>query len=715
MSKKTKKSKKNPYQDQILKFLEQNPNQAYRRKDISRALKVDKSGYHHFRKAVTELAREGKIAHLKGGRYAALATQKAVEGLLQMTRKGFGFVADDSGGPDIFIPAQNLNTALDSDRVLVQVFRSSRGKSREGQVTTIVSRATDMFVGTYHKSQYYGFVVPDNPKVYRDFYIPEGNEMNAQNGQKVVVRLGKWESSQMNPEGEIVDILGFPDDPGVDVASVAIGHGLPLKFGHTLERQTNQMTLEITQDEVTRRLDLRDKQIFTIDPPDAKDFDDAVSLEKLPNGNYYLGVHIADVSHFVEAGSALDKEALQRGTSIYLVDRVIPMLPEHLSNQLCSLQPHEDRLSYSCFMEVDGKGKVVNYEIRESIINSKRRFTYQEVQEIIDDPKSKDGYAGILREMHDFSQFLRQCRFAEGSIDFNTPEVRFILDEKGQPVDIIPVVQLHSHQLIEEFMLLANKTVAEHVFKIAPDEKKPNPFIFRVHDKPDQEKLHKFREFMQALGYKVQIKANITPADFQAILKQIEGGTDEILIKEVALRTMMKAVYSPVNAGHFGLAFKHYTHFTSPIRRYPDLMVHRLLKEYNGDPLPFKEKRARNQQLKEVCQITSDRERRAMEAERESVRIKQVEWLVQHQDQEFEGVISGVTSFGIFVETLPYLIEGLVRVERMENDFYIFDEKTYSMIGRESGEVLRLGDPVRVRVARIDRERNEVDFEFIKA
>lgn len=712
MANKKNKKEKNPFTQQITDFLHKKVGKAYKKKEISRALNVNQTNYELFRDALTELARSGKVTRVKGGKYTSAASLQKIRGALQMTRKGFAFVTDERTGDDIYISAQNLNTALDQDIVEVQLFGVSRGKNKEGRVVDIITRANTTFVGTYHKSEYYGFVVPDNAKVYRDFYIPEKKTLSAKNGQKVVVEMEKWDTSQLNPEGSIVEILGYPDDPGVDVSSVAIGFGLPLAFKKSVEEEAAKMQLRITKEELGQRLDLRDELIFTIDPPDAKDFDDAVSLEKLENGNYRLGVHIADVSFFVQKGTPLDKEALHRGTSVYLVDRVVPMLPEYLSNKLCSLQPHEDRLTFSCIMDITRSGDVVGYKVQKSIINSKRRFTYEEVQQIVDEKNSNDPYAGILKEMHQFSRLLRERRFRDGSIDFNTLEVKFKLDERGQPLEIIPVQHMHSHELIEEFMLMANQTVSRHVLNIA-QKKKPNPFIYRVHEKPDREKLQKFSEFMNALGHKIRLKGSLTPLDFQAVLKQIEGGKDEILIKEVALRTMMKAVYSTRNSGHFGLAFRDYTHFTSPIRRYPDLEVHRLLKEYET-PLGPKRKKDIEDHLNKVCEISSKKERQALEAERESVRIKQVEWLTRHQDEEFEGIISGVVSFGIFVQTLPYLIEGLIRIEKLADDFYIFNEKTYSLIGKDSGRVLRLGDSVRVRVAKIDREHNEIDFVLVE-
>jgi ribonuclease R len=703
-----KKEIRNKYEQEIMEFLRRRTSKSFRMKEISHALSIKKNTYHLFRNALVALEKQGRIVRLKNNRYMLATALQRIKGTVQVTRKGFGFVTDERSGEEIFIPAQHLNTAFDGDMVEAQLFAVSRGKSKEGQITSVLERSHKNFVGTYHRSEYYGFVVPDNPRVYRDFYIQPQNNLDARQGQKVVVEFLKWDASTLNPEGRITEVLGYPDEPGVDIVSLIKGHELPLAFSGNVEKAARSIELSLTPEVISGRLDLRKEMTFTIDPVDAKDFDDAVSLQKMQNGNYQLGVHIADVSYFVEEGSVIDKEALRRGTSIYLVDRVIPMLPEHLSNELCSLQPRQPKLTFSCIMEIDSNGQVKNYQLEPSIIESKRRFSYEEVQNIITDQSSKDPYAKILREMRDFSKTLRSIRLEQGSIDFETPEVRFILNDAGKPVEIIPIERLESHQLIEEFMLMANKTVALHIRNISP-KGRTLPFIYRVHERPDSDKITNFETFLNALGFHIRIPRNVTPKQFQEVMNSVLGTKDDVLIKEVALRTMMKASYSPLNIGHFGLAFSDYTHFTSPIRRYPDLTVHRLLRKYKSVPDLGKFKNLQPH-LKKVSEISSERERTALDAERESVKIKQVEWIADYVGDTFRGLISGVTAYGIFVEITPYLIEGFIRIEDMADDYYIYDEKTYSMTGKGTGRVFRLGDDIAIRVKNVNREINQIDF-----
>lgn len=708
------KKKKKPLNlnEAILHYMRSRGAKNHRMKEISHALHIHKNNYHLFQDTLLELEKQGKIIKLKNKRYAFPSSLQKVKGVIQVTRKGFGFVTDERTGEEIFIPAQHLNTAFDGDTVEVQLFAISRGKSKEGQVNAVIERARQTYVGVFHRSEYYGFLVPDNSRVYRDFYIQPQNDIGAQDGQKVVVEFLKWDTAALNPEGRIIEILGYPDEPGVDIVSVIKGFELPLNFPAKVEAAARKIDFQLSPKIIKNRLDLRKELLFTIDPVDAKDFDDAVTLTTNARGNFLLGVHIADVSHFIPEGSIIDKEALKRGTSIYLVDRVVPMLPEHLSNELCSLQPNEVKLTYSCIMEINKDGHVLDYQIAPSIIESKRRFSYEEAQSIIDNPDTTDEFAKTLKEMRDFSQKLRKIRLQEGSIDFETPEVRFVMDKSGKPREIIPIERLQSNELIEEFMLMANKTVAKHIQNLSRKDRKL-PFIYRVHERPNVEKISKFENFLKALGHSVKIPRDVKPKQFQNIMNRVLGTKDDILIKEVALRTMMKANYSIQNAGHFGLAFTNYTHFTSPIRRYPDLAIHRLLKGYADHPTKENINTAKSR-LKKISEVSSERERVALEAERESIKIKQVEWIADHLGKTFNGLISGVTAYGIFVQIIPYLIEGFIRFEDLSDDYYLYDEKTYSLIGKQFGRTFRLGDPISIVVKKVNHELKQIDFMLVQ-
>jgi ribonuclease R len=697
----------------ILRFLKENPEVFFKKKEITSALGIHKRDYKLFEQAVRNLIQEGKVVKIKGGRVGIPATLPVITGKLVLSKQGYGFVYDENTGKDIFIPPSQLGTALDGDIVEIRLNAVQKGKNLEGQVIRIVKRSRTQFAGTFHKSKYYAFVVPDNPKIHRDFYIAKGNDAGAKDGQKVVVELIHWPNTSLNPEGKVVEILGYPGEKGVDVDMVMVDHGLPRTFPSRVEKEADTISDQIPAKEIQNRLDLRDQFIFTIDPIDAKDFDDAVSLKILENGNYLLGVHIADVSYYVKENSIIDKEAFLRGTSVYMVDRVVPMLPEKLSNQICSLRPDEDKLTFSCIMELHRSSlEVVSYEIVPSIIRSKRRLNYEEAYEMIQNEHDQTPVAKKLREMNELAQKLRKKRLSEGGLDFYTPEVKFILDQNGYPVEIVPVKQLPTHQLIEEFMLMANKTVARHVEIIARG-KKPYPFIYRVHEKPDKDKFKRFVTMLKVLGYSFRIPRTPNPFFFQEVLTTVKGTKDEVLVQQVALRTMMKAIYSTKNIGHFGLGFDFYTHFTSPIRRYPDLIVHRLLREYIGKPT---QKRIQflKKHLKRVAEQSSERERVAMEAERNSVKIKQVEYIARHVGDIFEGIISGVASYGLFVELDKLLIEGMVHISNIADDIYIYDEETYSLIGRSTEKIYRLGDRVKVQVYRVDRDKNIVDFLLVE-
>jgi ribonuclease R len=675
-------------------------------KQLSAELFIRKKNYHLFQKALNSLIYTHQIFKIKGSKKYRVGTQsRVIQGELRMTKGGFGFVHDEQNDVDVFVGRDHLNTALDLDIVEVKLYAKSRGKSEDGYVTKILERKRKFFVGTFHQTTYYGFVVPDDPKIYRDFFVPKEKQNDAEDGQKVVVNLEKWDSDHLNPEGFITEIIGWPGDAGVDVASVAHSFQLMTSFPENVDTAAQKISSGGLEKEIKGRLDLRNQVCFTIDPEDAKDFDDAVSLEKHPDGTLELGVHIADVSYYVLPDSDIDKEAFKRATSVYLVDRVLPMLPEHLSNELCSLQPQRDRLTMSCFMKLDSNFEVSSYRILPSVINSKNRFTYEEVQDIVNGEKNHS-FSDILNSMWRLSKQLTEKRLEEGGIDFETPEVSFDLDQKGFPVAINRKERLDSHRMIEEFMLLANKTVARHVKKIS-SENQLLPFIYRIHAKPDPEKMLKFFDFLHAFGYKIKPVQKVSAKYFQQIIEKIKGTPEEIIIEEVALRSMMKAVYSTDNVGHFGLGFEDYTHFTSPIRRYPDLVVHRLLKAYASHNATYGIK-----ELKKICEQASRMERTALEAERESVRMKQNEYISQHIDEEFDGIISGVTSFGIYVELPETLVEGLVHIRNLEG-YYIYEEKTYTLMNTKTGRKLRLGDPVRIKVTKVNLEAGKVDFKLV--
>lgn len=693
----------------ILAYLKAHKGTAMTRKTISHALEINKKNFKVFEKSLNVLVEEGAIRRTRGHTYVYEQISRQT-GELHLTRAGYGFVEIEGMDDDVFVARNNLNTAFDRDIVEVQFYARSSGKRQEAYITRVVKRFREMIVGTYKETEYYHFVTPDSTKIYRDIIVTGDETGKAKNGQKVVVRFEGWESDQHNPEGVIIDVLGMPDDAGVDVVSVAYNYNLPVHFDKQVEDAARKVAGKISDQDIIGRLDLRDLTCFTIDPVDARDFDDAVSLEELPNGNLQLGVHIADVSHYVQEGSILDKEACRRGTSIYLVDRVIPMLPERLSNDMCSLKPNVDRLAFTCLMEIDSNLNVVNHTINPSVIHSKKRFTYEEFQDVYDNHPENPLYP-VVKMMYGLSKRLTAQRMDAGSIDFETPEVRFVLDDKGKPVDVIPKKRLHSHRLVEEFMLMANKTVAHHVCSFK-NYRGGAPFLFRIHEKPSDEKMQRFYNFLKALNIPFKPAKKISSKFFQGILNSIKGTNEETIIGEVALRSMMKAVYSEVNIGHFGLSFAEYTHFTSPIRRYPDLIVHRMLRKYAADAV--KDVKGMRKKMHDIAEHSSKRERLAVEAERESIKLKQVEYIQKHIGETFHGFISGVTSFGIFVELEDTYIEGLVQMARMNDDYYIYDEVTFSMTGRHTGRHIRLGDKVEIRVEAVDLEKREVDFTLLE-
>jgi len=623
-----------------------------------------------------------------------------------MKPSGKAFLLSDEIGEDILIAPNNTNRALNGDKVKVYVFPNRKGRRTEGEVVEIIERAKTKFVGILQASSKFAFVVPDNPSMPVDIFIPKENLNGAKDGEKVMVEITDWPESAKNPFGNIVHVLGKPGDNNVEMNSILAEFGFPLSFPKAVEKEAESISNIISEKEISSRRDFRNAVTFTIDPEDAKDFDDALSISWLPNGNYEVGVHIADVSHYVKPGILVDEEAYERGTSVYLVDRVIPMLPEHLSNELCSLSPHTDKLCFSAVFEMNEKAHIMNEWFGKTIINSNRRFNYEEAQQVIE--KGQGDYSKEVLKLHQLSSILRDERFKNGSIAFETTEIKFKLDEKGKPLSVYVREYKDSNKLIEDFMLLANRKVAEFIGKKRnPNEAKT--FVYRVHDEPNPEKLTTFSAFVTKLGYRMKTNTRKSTIDsFNKLLNDVTGKGEQNMIENLAVRTMAKAYYTTNNIGHYGLTFDYYTHFTSPIRRYPDLMVHRLLFDYLNQ-LPSADKA----KYEEKCKHSSDMEKLAAEAERASVKYKQVEFLMDKVGQTFEGVISGVSKWGIFVEISENKCEGMVSLRDLEDDFYYLDEENYCVIGQKYGVVYKLGDKVKIIVKRANLSRKQLDFEMV--
>lgn len=664
--------------------------------------------YAELKSVLFKLTEEGFLQK-QGKRYSlsSSGTDKLI-GQLQIVGEGdYGFVVlkGQNNKTDVFIPGKNLGTAFDGDTVHIILMAKKHGKNIEGRIIDVVDRTQNEIVGRLEKSKSFYFVVPDNKKIHRDIYVANNFLKNARVGDKVVIGKIEWKSPDVNPEGQILEVLGKSGTYDAEIASIAREFGIAYKFSDKILKQAESISEIIPDEEINKRLDLRDTVTFTIDPEDAKDFDDAVSIESLPNGNFSVGIHIADVSHYVKNNSPIYKEALNRGTSVYLVGKVIPMLPEKLSNIICSLVPNKDRLTYSVIVEITPVAKVVSYEIKKSIINSKRRFTYEEVQKIIEAGKGE--FSDKILQLNDIAQKLRAKRIKKGSINFFSPEVVFKLDKNGIPVEINIKEVRESNNLIEEFMLLANQIIAGH---LNPKQNKMNkPFVYRIHDLPDREKIFEFGRFVKSLGYSFDPNSANKSKQFQQLLESCEGTEEEAVINEIAIRSMAKAIYSTNNIGHYGLGFKYYTHFTSPIRRFPDLIVHKLIFDYTNN----KENNFSVEDLEEICNHSSERERNAINAERLSVKLKQIEYLQGKVGTDFHGVVSGITNFGIFVELSHTLAEGLIKFRDMEDDYYIFDEKNYTITGKRTGRKIRLGDKVNVKLARVDNEKREIDFTIL--
>ena len=677
-------------------------------KEMAMVLQVPSRDKKDFREVLDALAREGKISIDLKGKIKPLPADVKV-GKYMATQRGFGFVRVEGEDDDIFIPGSYTKSALDGDTVQVLVKKEGgEGKRRGGQVLNILERGNSVLVGTYTRSRNFGFVTPDNQKFTKDIYVAKAESKGAVTGHKVVVEITDFGDEQRKPEGRVLEILGHVNDPGVDILSVIKAYGLPEEYPDDVMKQIENIPDEVEEKEKAGRADFRDLQTVTIDGEDAKDLDDAITISK--EGNmYHLGVHIADVSQYVTEGSPLDKEALKRGTSIYLVDRVIPMIPHKLSNGICSLNQGVDRLALSCMMDINEKGEIVKHKICESVINVTRRMSYTSVHKIIEEKdeaerKEYEELIPMFELMYELADILQARREKRGSIDFDFPEAKIILDEKGKPIDVKEYERTQANRIIEEFMLAANQTVAEEYFW------NELPFVYRTHETPDMEKIQNLALFIENFGYTLKIKEDeIHPKEVQKLMRSIAGKPEEGLIGRLALRSMKQARYTTECEGHFGLALKYYCHFTSPIRRYPDLQIHRIIKEniHGG----MKDKRIEHYQkiLPEVAEQTSALERRADDAEREVEKMKKAEYMEQFVGKDFEGTISGLTTWGMYVE-LPNTIEGMIRVADIPGDYYYYDEDLHRMVGEQTGKVYKMGEPLRIIVAGVDKLTRTIDF-----
>ena len=694
-------------------------------KELAMLLQVSKEDREEFRRILQELLAEGKLMLTVKGKYMK-SNGKVLTGTFISNSKGFGFVEIEGREEDLFIPEDKTNGAFHKDIVEVALLPGRDGKRQEAQVLKIIARGMTTVVGTFERSrENYGFVIPDNTKLAQDVFVPKEHSMGAVSGHKVVVELTDYGTDKHSPQGKVIEILGHVNDPGVDIMSIVRGYELPAEFPEKVMNQAARTAQELSDADRAGRRDLRDVVMVTIDGEDAKDLDDAVSVS-FDGEKYHLGVHIADVTNYVQENSALDREALKRGTSVYLVDRVIPMLPHALSNGICSLNEGVDRLALSCLMTVDQKGEITDYEICESVINVNKRMSYRVVQELLTEdgltekvpqPGEEDyrEYAGLLpmfREMETLAGLLREKRQKRGSIDFDFPECKIYLDSEGRPTDIKPYERNTATDIIEDFMLAANETVAQHFYWMEL------PFVYRVHDVPDADRLQKLASIISNFGYSMKAvgrakskvgSEEIHPKEIQKLLAKIAGTPEEAMISRMALRSMKQAKYSVECTGHFGLACAYYCHFTSPIRRYPDLQIHRIIKEQLRGRMNEERTAHYRELLPEVAKHSSETERRADEAERETDKLKKVEYMEQHVGESFDGVISGVTGWGLYVE-LPNTVEGLVHISKLYGDYYYYSEKSSELVGEATGRCFKLGMPVRVNVDGCDRFTRTIDF-----
>ncbi|WP_418040104.1 ribonuclease R [Paenibacillus xylanilyticus] len=706
-------------EQQLLDFMRETAYKPMTYQELEQHFEIeDAADFKAFLIMLNTLEESGKILLTRNNRYGMPERMNLVRGRLQAHAKGFAFlIPEDKEHPDVYIHANDMKSAMNGDTVLVKVTSQGPSNGRlEGEIVRIVTRAITQVVGVFQSHEVYGFVIPDDKRINRDIFIPRTNSAGAVDGQKVVAKIVNYPEGRAAAEGEIIEILGHKDDPGIDILSVIRKHQLPEAFPDEVVEEAEQAPESITDEEIVQqgRRDLRGLNIVTIDGEDAKDLDDAVNVEKLPNGNYRLGVHIADVGYYVRENSKLDQEAYNRGCSVYLVDRVIPMLPHRLSNGICSLNPQVDRLTLSCEMEFNDQMKVVNHDIFTSVIKTKERMTYANVRKILEgeEPELLERYKDLVDDFHLMKEIalkLRAMRMRRGAVDFDFEESKIIVNEEGKPVDIVKRERSIAEQIIEEFMLAANETVAEHFHWLKV------PFIYRVHEDPDQEKLQNFLAFAANFGHHVKGRGNaIHPRALQSLLEDINGTKEQTVISTMMLRSMKQAKYDAEMSGHFGLAAEFYSHFTSPIRRYPDLVIHRVIREVieNKGALPENRQEYLASRMSDIAQQSSERERVAVEAERDTEKMKKAEYMLDKVGEEFEGMISSVTSFGMFIE-LENTVEGLIRLSALTDDYYHFDDQHMALIGERTSKVFRIGDEVKIRVARVSMEEYTIDFEMV--
>ena len=689
----------------ILTVFYENPQKTYNYKQITSALEVKDP---EIRKLVTvvldELAEDEKLEQVIRGKYKLKSRGGTICGRVELQPQGFAYIISEETDQPVLVSQRNLNHAMEGDKVKVYLYARRKKHQLEGEVSEIVERAKSTFVGVVERSRNFAFLIPVG-KVGFDLFIPLDKLQEAKDGQKAIGRITEWPAKARNPFGEIIEVLGDAGENETEMHAILAEYDLPIRFPENVLKAAEKIPLEIPEEEIERRRDMRDVTTFTIDPADAKDFDDALSVRQLKEGLWEVGVHIADVSHYVKPNTILDDEAYNRATSVYLVDRVVPMLPEKLSNGVCSLRPNEDKLCFSAVFQLNEQAEVVKEWFGKTVIHSDRRFAYEEAQEVIETGEG-DLKDEILR-LNELARKLRQRRFKEGSIAFDRIEVKFEIDENGKPLSVFFKESKDSNKLIEEFMLLANKKVAEHIGKVKAN-KQARTFVYRIHDKPDPEKLDNFNHFIKRFGYNIMTTSPATISkSLNSLMEHVQGKTEQNVIETLAIRSMAKAEYSTRNIGHYGLGFEYYSHFTSPIRRYPDVMVHRLLERYMEGG-----RSVNAQKFEDYCKHSSEMENRAANAERSSIKYKQVEFMQEHVGEIFPGVISGVTDWGIYVE-LENKCEGMVPLRELDDDFYTFDEKNYCLVGRHTRKTYQLGEEVKVEIARANLEKKQLDFRLV--